>query len=307
MIPLLIDSDIGTYLDDYLAIGLAVSSAEIELRAVTTNDGDATTRARIARRLLDLAGRTDVVVAAGAGEPLLRRRPGNWAGHEGAGILDGLGVAPQLDHRHGAQVIVDEAMAHPGELTILAIGAMTNLALAFALEPRVTSAIKHAVLMGGSLRNGPGWLGVPVAEWNFAADAEAADMVVRSGVPLTIVPFDLGERCRFRRADIARLRAAGSPLQLAIADQAERAMARWGEDETWPFDPMALAYLIDPTLLTIEQLHVELLTGTGRFDAAMIVERPTPDRPANAGVAVDVDVARFEAMLVDRLVAGPTR
>ncbi len=301
MIPLVIDSDIGTWADDVLALGLALQSPEIELRAFTTVEGDAKTRARIARRFLEIAGRTDVVVAAGCDRPLMRRVPGRWAGHEGEGLLDPSETPLPFDPRHSAQVLVEAAIREPGALTLLAIGPLTNVALATILEPRFSAAIKQAVIMGGALRNGPGWLETPAAEWNFACDPEAADVVLRSGMAITLVPYDVGDRVRFRRPHLDRLRASGGALQLAIAGEVERSMARHGSDESWPFDPLALAYLIDRTLLTLAPLHVEVLTGGSGLAGMTVVEAPNPDRPANATVAIDVDAPRFETFLVGRL------
>lgn len=300
MLPLLIDSDIGTYLDDFLAIALAAVAPEVELLAVTTNDGDTATRARIARRLLDAAGAGAVPVAAGSGTPLLRRKPGGWAGHEGEGVLEG---APDrsLDPRHAAQVIVDITRARPGEVTLLAIGAMTNVAVALALEPQLPGLARQLVMMGGAMRNDASWRETPVAEWNFAADPDAADVVVRAGFDLAIVPFDVGARARFRRADIAALRRGGAALGDLLAGQAERALARWGSDETWPFDALAVAMLLDPSLVMTEPLAVTVLSGEPF--AGMAVFAPPGERAANARVVVDADIGRFERLLLERLAA----
>lgn len=300
MLPLVIDSDIGTYLDDFLAIALAVVSPEVELLAVTTNDGDTTTRARIARRLLDVAGAGEVLVAAGGGMPLLRRTSGNWAGHEGEGLLEG---APprELDSRHGAQLIVDITRARPGEVTVLGIGAMTNIAIALALEPALPRLVRRLLVMGGSMSNDVAWRETPVAEWNFAADPEAADVVARAGFEFAVVPFDVGARARFRRADVEALRAAGGPLRELLAGQAERALARWQSEETWPFDALAVAMLVDPSLVTTEQLAMTVLTTDPEFAGLSVFERPGDGKAANADVAVDADIPRFERMLLERL------
>src|SRR5438128_595864 len=158
---IIIDSDIATDVDDALALALAATTLDAQLLGVTTVHADAALRARIARRLLSLAGRPDVPVVAGASLPLARPLPArfHWLphlwGHEGAGILAPEERVPAADVQSAAddaaRFIVESALAHRGEVSLIAIGPLTNVARALLLEPRLTDWLCDLTLMGGMI------------------------------------------------------------------------------------------------------------------------------------------------------------
>ena len=188
---ILLDTDIGTDVDDCLALALILASPEVTLTAVTTVYGDARLRGRMVLKLLALRGVSDVPVVAGAERPLLGRPPVYWAGHEGQGLLTPEdesagamhgGASHQPSEEHAVDLIVRTVMAHPGEITLIAIGPLTNVALALLKEPRLATNLAGLTVMGGVV-GGAGALHLPWVEHNFRCDPEAAQIVLASGAP----------------------------------------------------------------------------------------------------------------------------
>jgi purine nucleosidase len=312
---IILDTDIGTNVDDCLALALILASPELELLAVTTVYGDVGLRARMVLKLLALRGAAGPPVAAGAARPLRAERPVYWAGHEGQGLLaeeeDGLRPASES----GAGLIARLVMAQPGEITLVAIGPLTNVALALLDEPRVATNLAGLVLMGGVVgdardRRRPGTRqvdhpgsgpGLPETEHNFRSDPEAAHAVLTSGAPIRIVPLDVTSRVRIGEAGLGRIRAAGDPFHLAIAEQLGRYPRFVERGWTYLHDPLAAACAIDPTLVRFEALWTAVETGGGPTAGKLRVALPGPGSPATAEVALDVDVERSEAFVLDRL------
>jgi purine nucleosidase len=297
---IILDTDIGTDVDDCLALALILASPEIRLEGVTCVYGDVLLRARMVRKLLRLAGRDEVPVLAGAEQPLLGRRPVYWAGHEGVGLLEGAdaGLAPASEH--AVDYLVRTIGENPGQIHLIAIGPLTNLALAFLREPRLARGLAHLTIMGGALR-GPDDLGLPYAEHNIKSDPEAAHVVMTAGAPITLVPLDVTTRVRIRREDVARIRAGGTPFQEAVARQVELYPPFRDRGYTFLHDPLAAAAAIRPDLVETRSLHVDVeLTGQ-HTTGATLMRTPSADAPANANVALSVDAPGFETFLVSRL------
>ncbi len=299
---ILIDTDIGTDVDDALALGLALGSPELDLVAVTTVYGDVDIRTRMVRKLLNLAGRTSVPVGKGIREPLLRSRPVYWAGHEGEGLLEPADASLSEDAPHSVDLLIETVLAHPGEVTLVPIGPLTNAAVALTREPSVASKLRGIVMMGGVVRaaNAVG-LGLPWVEHNIRCDPEAAHIVLKCGAPITMVPLDVTYQVTIDRAGLERIRGAGSPLALAIAGQLARypRFARTGS--TLTHDPLAVAMTIDRGFCRTVALNVEVETRGDLTAGATVALTPTPDRPANVEVCVEVDSERFQDFLVSRL------
>lgn len=302
MIRTILDTDIGTDVDDCLALGLMLGSPEFAFEGICTVYGDVELRARMVAKLLRLRGASDVPIRLGTRSPLLGIRPIHWEGHEGEGLLDPADAPDAFSTQHAVDFLVETVTANPGEIHILAIGPLTNIALAFLREPGLAKLVRHLTIMGGVLR-GPRNLGLPYAEHNIVCDPEAAHVVLASGAPITLVPLDVTTRVNIRRDDIARLRAVGDPFHDAVAAQVERYPRFARQGSTNLHDPLAAAVVVDPTLVELTPLHVEVET-LGRFGAAVTFMRKPDDRhPANAAVATDVDVERAEAFVLSRLLA----
>jgi purine nucleosidase len=305
-IPILLDTDVGTDVDDAIAIALVLAAPELDLRAVTTVSGDVRLRARIAKKLLTLGGRADVPVAAGVREPVLRRRGFLWLGHEGKAIVADGDRLP-LSDTHGVDLLIDTVLRERPH--VVTIGPLSNLAVAIMKEPAVIGAIPHLTVMGGSLGRTPG-VAVPPVEYNLGSDAEAALVVLDAGIPTTLVPLDVTFRTFFLSPELARLRASRSRLVQTVCDAIEvwapvhRALfegSRTYDPDTVAFlhDPLTVAVLFDPTLVTIERLRLRPAIVDGAF-------RLLDDATAGQlDVAVGVDAPRFVELLLERLLRLP--
>lgn len=296
---IILDTDIGTDVDDCLALALLLGSPEVELAAVTTVYADVLLRARMVLKLLTLRGRHDVPVALGAQSPLLGRVPIYWGGHEGQGLLTEADAALYPVNEHAVDLIVRMVMARPGEITLLPIGPLTNIALAFLREPRLAQNVAGVTLMGGVI-GGAGNLHLPWVEHNIRCDPEAAHVVLSSGAPLRIVPLDVTTQVRIRPADVARIRQTGDPYHEAVAHQVDVYPGFAHRGWTFLHDPLAAASLLDPSLVGWEPVRA-LIETEGRHTAGqMLVAAPTETIAASADVALTVDSERAEAFIVER-------
>jgi inosine-uridine nucleoside N-ribohydrolase len=303
--PIVIDCDPGH--DDAIAILLALASPEVELRAITTVAGnqtlDKTTRNALA--VLEVAGRTDVPVAAGADGPL-RRRLRTAAGVHGESGLDGPALpevtATPVDG-HAADFLAE--MLEPG-VVLVPTGPLTNVALLLERHPDVCERLEAIVWMGGAVAEGNA---TPAAEFNAFVDPEAAASVFASGVPVTMIGLDVTHRALFTRAHAARLRDTGRAGRF-VAELHD--FFQLFHDRSYGFegspihDAMAVAHVIDPTLVTTRHVNVEVETESRYCDGRTVADlRGTTDRPANAHVGVDVDSPRFLELVCARIASLP--
>jgi inosine-uridine nucleoside N-ribohydrolase len=204
----ILDTDIGTDIDDAWALGLAMTSPEFQLLGVTITDGDTAARAKVACKLLHAVGRRDVPVAVGRKTALPQGIDYQFSWAE-----DFTAKAPIATP--AAQFIVDMVRRSPGELTIVAVGPLQNIADALRLEPRLPSLVKRVVLMSGSI--GPSAYGpAPVAEWNVVRSTADAQLVYAAGFPLTTVPLDSTSYVKLKDDERDRLRARGTPLTQSL-------------------------------------------------------------------------------------------
>ena len=299
---LILDTDIGTDVDDALALAFVLGSPELQLEAVTCVYGDVDLRARMVLKLLQLRGRRDVPVYAGASRPLLGLRPTYWAGHEGVGLLEPGDESLAAEREHAVDYLVRAIMASPVQLHLAAIGPLTNVALAMLREPRLAASLAHLTIMGGALR-GPADLDLEYAEWNIRCDPEAAHVVMTSGAPITLVPIDVTRRVSVRREHLPLIEAAGTPFHRAVADQLARYPRFAERGATHAHDPLAIATLVEPAIVTTRRLSVEVETGGRLAAGATLMRQPTDERPANAAVALEVDAARAVELVVARVSA----
>jgi inosine-uridine nucleoside N-ribohydrolase len=304
-VPIVMDCDPGH--DDAMAILLALASPELELRAVTTVAGnqtlDKTTRNALV--VLEVAGRTDVPVAAGAEGPLLRPLRTDPGVHGESG-LDG----PRLPQPTASPVELHAAdflaqVIEPG-VVLVPTGPMTNVALLLERHPDVVERLDAIVWMGGSVAEGNV---TPAAEFNAFVDPEAAAAVFSSGIPLTMIGLDVTHRALFTPAHADRVRSAGRVGRFVaeLSDFFLRFHERsYGFDGSPIHDAMAVAHVIDPTLVTTRYVNVEIERESRFCDGRTVADlRATTGRPPNAHVGVDVDASRFLELLCSRIEALP--
>ena len=294
-----IDTDIGDDIDDALALAVALHSPELTLRGVTTVFGETRRRAELARFLLHVFGRDDVPVAIGASKPLLPRRPNaRPSGIFQASILDNQrnGTSPllSLDTRSGAELIVDLARTNHGELTIICIGPLTNIALALLIDPTISMAIRNIVMMGGTSS-------IPLADWNVRNDVRAAEIVLESGIPITLVGLDITLRCQLRRQHMKRLRTYDTPQTQLLSSLLEiwrQHRPRWHPPRPYLHDPLTVAALCQPSLFRFRELPVRVMTR-GPFQG---VTTPRLLGGTRVNAVVDVRVNEAREWIIQRMI-----
>ncbi|GAA3243798.1 nucleoside hydrolase [Pseudonocardia petroleophila] len=299
-IPLIIDTDPGV--DDAIALMLAVASPEVDLRAVTTVFGNValTQTTRNAGRVLALAGRPDVPVAAGAARPLVHdraERAEQWHGGDGLGghasaLPD---PAAEPDPRGAVAVMAGVLRDAAEPVTIAPIGPLTNVALLLAVHPELVPRIGRIVWMGGSL--GAGNV-TGAAEFNAHCDPEAAHRVLtQADVPVTMVPLDLTHRCTAGPDWVAALDAGGSRghrLAEVVGHYRAAFRTRYGVDAVALHDAVAVLEAIRPGTLRPEGMPVQVACDLGPARGATV--------PGGEGPAVRVALdAEFDAVLADVL------
>jgi pyrimidine-specific ribonucleoside hydrolase len=302
--PIILDCDPGH--DDAIAILLALASPEIELLGITTVSGNQTVDKTTANalKILELAGRTDVPVHRGADRPFIRER--DVAAHvHGESGLDGPDLPePTTTARPWPAVnfLADEIRRRNGALTLVATGPLTNVGLLFALHPDARP--ERVVLMGGAIGEGNR---TPAAEFNIWADPEAAQRVFGEGLDTTMVGLDVTHRALIKDAHTEQMRAAGR-VGRVVAElmdfYARFHKARYPDLDGSPMhDPVCVAHLIDPTLLDVREANIDVDCTTGPSWGRTNVDWRGREHfgPPNAKVGVDIDGARFAALIVERI------
>ena len=347
-IPIVVDCDTG--IDDSLALLYAVASSECELVAVTCTAGNVEARqvAENTRAVLELAGRSDVEVALGRETPLARALATTPETHgpRGIGYAELPPAGSPLSPRFGPDLIVEEARRRPGELTLVTLAPLTNVALAVLREPELPRLLRRVVIMGGSYRS-PGNT-APTTEWNVNCDPEAARVVFEAfggegsdglGTRPIALGLDVTERAKLLPEHLARLAALagcepdGSTLGRSMPDGSTpdgstsggvNPIVRYLADAlrfymefhsrydgfygAFIHDPLALATALDPTLVRTEPLTVEVeLDGRLTTGETVTDWRRMWGRPPNVDVAVDAETARFFERFVERIGALAAR
>lgn len=304
---IIIDTDPGQ--DDAIAMLLAFASPEIEVLGVVAVAGNvplALTQTN-ARKICELAGRSDIPAYAGAERPLMR--PLVTAEHvHGRTGLDGADLpepAMALQDKYGVDFIVETLMREaPGTVTLCPLGPLTNIALALIREPRIAERIASIVLMGGGYFEQGNV--TPSAEFNIYVDPHAADIVFGSGVPITLMPLDVTHKALATRKRVAALRAIGTPVGAAAAgllDFFERHdEKKYGTDGGPLHDPCVIAYLIEPGLFDGRHVNVTIETSSELTMGATVVDWwGVTGRKPNAMVMRDIDSDRFFGLITERL------
>jgi pyrimidine-specific ribonucleoside hydrolase len=304
--PIVIDCDPGH--DDAIAILLALSSPEVELRGITTVAGNQTLEktTRNALKVLELAGRTDVPVAAGADAPLKRtlRVAANVHGETGLDGPDLPEPTTKVVDDHAADYLAE--VIEPG-VVLVPVGPLTNVALLLERHPDVRDRLERIVWMGGAIAEGNV---TPAAEFNAFVDPEAAAIVFGSGIPVTMIGLDVTHKALFTRAHADRLRGAGAAGR-AVAELSDFFQrfheSRYGFDGSPIHDALAVAHVIDPTLVTTVNCNIAIETASEQCDGRTVVDRwlVLEDAPRNAHAGIDVDAARFLELLVERISTLP--
>lgn len=303
---IILDSDPG--IDDSLAILLALASPEIVLDGISTIHGNASTEqvTKNALSILELAKASHVPVFKGCDVPLVKD---SLLGPETHGDT-GLGYAKlpdpqtQLKIQHGSDYLIEQIMSRPGEVTLVALGPLTNVAIAIRKEPRIVQNVKEVFIMGGAIQH-PGNT-TALAEFNTYVDPHAAHVVFHSGMPMILTPLDVTYQCIFTKDDLNRLEKIDSPITKFISDSTRFYMEFHDEyqkiDGCVINDPMTLALTFMPEICDYQDLvvDVDISTGVGlgnTFADFYNYEK----KPKNMKVAMGVRPRMFMELFLERM------
>jgi inosine-uridine nucleoside N-ribohydrolase len=320
----IIDTDPGV--DDAFALLLAMQSPELKVLAVTAVAGNVPLSVTLpnALRLVEIAGHSDIPVAGGAASPLTRTLITAAYAHGNNGLAGVQFPAAKLQpvKEPAADLICKVVRENAGEISIVGIGPLTNVALALRQDPEIASKIRSIVLMGGSLSGGNV---TPAAEFNFYVDPEAASIVFDSGVPIRMVGLDVTRKVTLTEQHVAALRAGKGKVSEAAARIAEAVM-KMAHSEKWHggpnlHDPLAVSSMIDQEILTFEDYEVEIetlgsitagesvgwkhapLRRSAPLQTGIAEDTPSSAFKVNAQVATGVDSEKFFKLLISRLTA----
>lgn len=305
----IVDADPGQ--DDAVAILVALASPELEVLGITVVAGNVplSLTSKNALLMTELAQRTEVPVFAGCDRPMEKALYTAEYVHGATGI-DGAGLgepAASLGSAHAVDFIVDTVMAsEPGTITLCPLGPLTNVGTALKREPALADRLEAIVLMGGGFFEGGNT--TPAAEFNIYVDPQAADIVFRSGVDITVMPLDVTHKAVTTDEWLARLRAHGSPVTESVAGMLEF-YERWDVDkygmEGGPLhDPTVIAYLLRPELFRGRVSNVVIETASSLTEGMTVVDYwQVTNRPPNALWVTEIDSAGFFELLYQRLVS----
>ncbi len=258
----IIDTDPG--IDDAMAILLALNSPELKVEALTVVPGNVDGRQGLenALKIVSLAGRCDLAVAGGAHHPLNQKliTAQYWHGPNGLAGAELPASKCKADSRFGPDLIIELVHKYPHEISLIPVGPLTNIALAVSKDPSIVPLVKDIVIMGGSITGGNV---NGAAEANIYGDPEAASIVFNAGWMVTMIGSDVGERTLITRKHLTDLQAQHGPESDFIAKLADFYLTRSeksGYSGAAMYDPLAVATVIDPTLVTLKDMHVDVET-----------------------------------------------
>jgi inosine-uridine nucleoside N-ribohydrolase len=273
---IIIDTDIGDDIDDAFAIALALRSPEIEILGITTCFGDTEARAKITDRFLAEAGRPDIHVASGP--PTKTTNVMNQRHYGESSHL------AKFSHASAVDFLLEQLRRYPGQITLVAIGPLTNIGPLLEKDPSALRKFKRVVLMGGSIEHGYGGLysshpPPPQPEWNILNDVSSAQKLFASGVPLYVMPLD---STQLKLDEVKRefLFRQDTPITNALM----LLYHLWSQPTPTLFDPMTVAFILDPRLCPTQPMHIRV------DEKGMTIPEPGP---ANAQVCLHSDSEAF--------------
>ena len=270
---IIFDTDPGT--DDALALMLALNSPELDVRAITVVPGNVTASQGLenALRMVSLANRCDIPVAAGAQHPLFQKliTAEFWHGKNGLANVELPASKCKVDSHFGPDLIIQMVHAAPHEITLVPVGPLTNIALAISKDPSIVPLVKEVIIMGGSITGGNVNAS---AEANIYNDPEAAQLVFQAGWPLTMVGLEVGDKTLLSQKYLDQLGQTHGPVNDFIYKVAKFLIdlsAQFGSPGSPMYDPLAVGVTIDATLVKAPEMHVDVETR-GEFTRGETVD-----------------------------------
>ena len=315
-IPVIFDTDfVMPPADDGMALMLALQSPELDVLGVTTVAGnDSLERATSdALRMLEIAGRTDIPLHVGADMPLVHaksdfavRSYGKWYSNEPPPEPPGGFAEKKAEAESAVSFIVDSVMERPGEITLIAIGPLTNIAQAIRAEPEFAANVKRLVIMGGAVASLPDGAGniTPNAEFNFWVDPEAAHVTLRSGIPIDLSPLNVSRKSALTRDWYEKMVQVRTPLTDLLRETLGKRFEERPDRSWFMYDQIAVASIIDPSLVTTEALYVDVNIDHGISYGVSVGGReiwPGAEGSQKMNVQYDLDWPRFIEMFSERV------
>ncbi|MDO8586409.1 MAG: nucleoside hydrolase [Armatimonadota bacterium] len=276
----IISTDIGDDIDDAFAVAFALKSPELKVDAIVATHGPTARRAKLAARLLSIAGREDIPVLVGKPGEDYDQGQLRWA----AGFTPKTPVVSD-----GPRALADRVMRSREKVIIVPTGPLTDVAEMLKLEPKVKEKIEEIVLMGGSIYRDFHYKPQPCPETNIVLDAKAARTVFESGIPITMAPLDVTVMMQPDPADMKRLAESKQPLAHALHEL----FVAWGHPIPTFYDPVAVAVILQRDMVKTERLCVKV-TNDG-------FTRVAPGEEPNANVCLEVDKPRFMKLFMGRI------
>jgi len=302
---IIIDTDPGV--DDSLTFLLALASPEIRLEALTTSQGNVTVdkATRNALAVLELAHASHIPVAAGSMLPLVQPLRASAYVHGESGIGNSQLPEPKTKPvpGHAVDYLIEKVLAEPNEISIFPIAPLTNLAMAIRKEPKFAKSVRELVIMGGAIQEAGNMS--PLAEFNIFVDPHAAHIVFHSGIPITLIPLDVTHKCLLKQEHVDRLLQINSPISRFIRDTLEvylKASLELGYEGSALHDPLTLATIIAPDLLTLREYYVDVdISGGVSMGKTFADIFNITKKPANMKVAMDVRGGDFVELFLQRM------
>jgi purine nucleosidase len=301
--------DVDTGVDDALSILYGLESKQIDFLGITAVSGNVPLflTERNTRKVLKLAGREDIKVYPGADRPLVRDAKYEYQVHGTDGIgnaLDDMEVAERNDEMFAPDFIIEEAKKYKGELTLIAVGPLTNIALALRKEPRVAQWAKEILIMGGLVSHAGKGNTLPTSEFNIYADAEAARVVFHSGMEITLVSLDVTRQTYLMKEHIEQLKGTKYYEFVLQATEVYRNYSEklYGSNGCALHDPLTIGCYLDPTYLKTEKHYVDVETISPLSYGQTICDfRGLLGKEANVNICVEVDAERYIQDFIDTL------
>ena len=303
---IIIDTDPGV--DDALAFLLALASPEIQLEALTTTHGNVTVEkaTRNALSVLELARAPYIPVAQGSMFPLVQtllRADGFVHGASGIGNAQLPKPRAKPILQHAVDYLIERALAEPNQMSIFPIGPLTNIAMAIRKQPELIKIVKELVIMGGAIQEGGNI--TPLAEFNIFADPHAAHIVFHSGIPITLIPLDATHKCLLGQKHLDRLNKINSPITRFISEAVGvylESSLKLGYQGSAMHDPLTLATILAPELLTLKEYYVDVdISGGVSMGKTFADFYHVTQKPTNMKVALDVRGEEFIELFLQRM------
>jgi purine nucleosidase len=303
---ILFDTDPG--IDDACALLLALASPELSVEGLSIVHGNCSLEQGTTNALaiLELANASHIPLAKGCELPLVQPSLLAPETHGETGLGYAKVPAPRIGPivQHAIDFLIEKILSSPGEITLVAIGPLTNVALAIRQEPRIVGSLKELIIMGGALRYEGNT--TAVAEFNTYVDPHAAHIVYHAGIPTTLVPLDVTYQCILTPGDVNRLQKIDSPITKFIVDATRFYMEFHDEfqkiDGCVINDPLALALTFAPELCTYRELPIDVDISGGISMGKTIADFYNyGKKPANMKVALDVRARDFIELFLERI------